>query len=52
MNGYEMPAKFEPPPTHPTMTSGCSPAISICFCVSRPITDWCSSTWPSTLPSA
>ena len=39
MNGYAIPAKFDPPPTHPMMTSGCSPAISICFCASNPITD-------------
>jgi len=51
MNGYVRPAKFEPPPTHPMTTSGYSPAISICFCASRPMTVWCSSTWLTTDPS-
>ena len=32
-------------------TSGYSPAISICFFASCPITVWCSSTWLTTDPS-
>ena len=31
-------AKFDPPPVHPTITSGSSPAMAICSSVSKPIT--------------
>ena len=51
-NGNVSPAKFEPPPTQPTTTSGSSPAISICAIASWPITVWCRQTWLSTEPSA
>src|SRR6266540_4514101 len=37
--GKESPAKFEPPPTQPTTTSGKAPASSICASASWPITD-------------
>jgi hypothetical protein len=50
-NGNAIPAKFEPPPTQPTMTSGSSPASCICRIASWPITVWCRSTWLSTDPS-
>jgi hypothetical protein len=50
-NGNASPAKFEPPPTQPTTTSGKAPASSICSIASCPITVWCSSTWLRTLPS-
>ena len=33
------------------ITSGSSPAISICSSASSPITVWCSRTWLSTEPS-
>ena len=33
------------------MTSGSSPAISICSSASSPMTVWCRSTWLSTEPS-
>jgi hypothetical protein len=52
MNGKAMPAKLLPPPVQPTMTSGSSPAISICSIASWPMMVWCSSTWLSTEPSA
>ena len=52
MNGNVSPAKFEPPPTQPTITSGNAPASSICAIASWPITVWCSSTWLRTEPSA
>ena len=51
-NGNAMPAKFEPPPTQPTITSGSSPAISICAIASWPITVWWRQTWLRTEPSA
>ena len=47
-----MPAKFDPPPTQPTTTSGSSPAISICAIASWPITVWWRQTWLRTEPSA
>jgi hypothetical protein len=50
-NGNARPAKFEPPPTHPTTTSGNAPASSICAIASCPITVWCRRTWLRTLPS-
>ena len=50
-NGNASPAKFEPPPTHPTTASGKAPASSICSIASCPITVWCISTWFSTEPS-
>ncbi len=50
--GNARPAKFDPPPTHPTMTSGSAPAIASCSFASWPTIVWCSSTWFSTLPSA
>ncbi len=37
-NGNARPAKFEPPPTQPTTTSGKAPASSICASASWPIT--------------
>mmetsp|Transcript_60523 Transcript_60523/g.162359 ORF Transcript_60523/g.162359 Transcript_60523/m.162359 type:complete len:214 (-) Transcript_60523:1148-1789(-) len=52
MYGKHKPPKFDPPPVHPTSTSGYSPAISICFMASMPVTVWCSRTWFSTLPRA
>jgi hypothetical protein len=52
MNGNAIPAKFEPPPTQPTTTSGSSPAISIWASASWPITVWCRHAWLSTEPSA
>ena len=39
INGKEIPAKFDPPPVHPTTMSGSSPAISNCFIASWPIID-------------
>src|SRR2546427_9147552 len=51
MNGHESPAKLHPPPTHPITTSGYSPAISICFLASWPITVWWRRTWLTTEPS-
>src|SRR5262249_39788566 len=50
--GKARPAKFEPPPWHPTTTSGYSPASSICFFASCPITVWWRRTWFKTLPRA
>jgi hypothetical protein len=50
MKGKQIPAKFDPPPTQPTTTSGYSPAISICWRASCPITVWCNRTWLRTLP--
>ena len=50
-NGNARPAKLEPPPTHPTITSGSAPAIASCSLASWPTTVWCSNTWLSTLPS-
>ena len=47
-----MPAKLEPPPVQPTITSGSSPAISSCRIASWPMMVWCISTWLSTEPSA
>ena len=47
-----MPAKLLPPPVQPTITSGSSPAISICSMASWPMMVWCISTWLSTEPSA
>lgn len=51
MNGKLMPPKLEPPPKQPITMSGYSPAFSICFSASNPITVWCSATWFSTEPS-
>ncbi len=48
--GNVNPAKFEPPPTDPTITSGVSSASSSCLRVSWPITVWCIRTWFRTLP--
>jgi hypothetical protein len=42
--GKEKPAKFDPPPMQPTITSASASAFSSCFLVSRPITVWCIST--------
>jgi hypothetical protein len=42
--GKVRPAKFEPPPVQPTITSGWSPAIAICSSASSPMIVWCSST--------
>ena len=50
MKGKEIPPKFEPPPKQAITMSGYSPAISICFSASRPITVWCRATWFSTDP--
>ncbi len=50
-HGKVSPAKLEPPPAQPTITSGSSPAMSICSMVSCPITVWCSSTKSKTEPS-
>ena len=49
--GKDIPEKLEPPPKQPMTMSGYSPAISICFSASRPITVWCSITWFKTLPN-
>ena len=51
-NGKASPAKFEPPPVQPMMTSGSSPAISICSIASWPMTVWWRRTWLRTEPSA
>ena len=51
-NGKAIPAKFDPPPNGAITMSGKSPAISICFTASSPITVWCINTWFKTLPSA
>ena len=48
--GYVKPAKFDPPPTEPTMKSGVTSASSNCFWASRPMTVWCRSTWFRTEP--
>ena len=49
-NGNAIPEKFEPPPKQAITLSGYSPAISICFSASRPITVWCKLTQLNTLP--
>ena len=49
-NGNARPPKLEPPPVHPTITSGVSPASSSCSSASSPMIVWCSSTWLSTEP--
>ena len=49
--GNASPAKLLPPPAQPMMTSGSSPACSICLMASWPMTVWCMQTWFSTLPS-
>lgn len=50
MNGRAIPLKFDPPPRHPVIRSGCSSMLLNCFIVSRPITDCCVITWLSTDP--
>ncbi len=50
MNGKASPPKLDPPPKHAMMVSGYSPAISICFSASRPMTVWWRVTWLSTEP--
>ena len=50
MNGNDMPPKLEPPPKHPITMSGYSPAFSICFSASRPMTVWWRATWLRTEP--
>ena len=52
MNGNASPLKLEPPPKQAIIVSGYSPAISICFSASSPITVWCRDTWLSTEPKA
>ena len=51
MNGAIRPPRLLPPPAQPTMMSGLMPYLSMAILVSMPMTDWCSSTWFSTLPS-
>ena len=51
MNGNVMPAKLDPPPAQPMITSGSSPAMAICSIASCPITVWCRSTKSNTDPS-
>ena len=51
MNGNAIPPKLEPPPKQAITISGYSPAISICFSASRPITVWCRATWLNTEPN-
>lgn len=50
IKGNASPAKLDPPPVHPIITSGFSFIASICFIHSSPITVWCSKTWLRTLP--
>src|SRR6267378_8412987 len=51
-NGYAKPAKFEPPPMHPDITSGCMSMDSNCFFASRPMIDLWVRTWFMTEPRA
>ena len=50
-HGKVSPAKFEPPPAQPMITSGSSPAIAICSIDSWPMTVWWSRTKSNTEPS-
>jgi len=51
MKGEISPPRFEPPPAQPIMISGLILYLSSAALVSRPIIDWCKSTWFNTLPS-
>ena len=51
MKGNAIPLKLEPPPKQAITISGSSPAISICFLASWPMTVWWRQTWFSTEPS-